>query len=164
MASGNLLAQFFPAQNEYTGSNPATPDVRNGRPCLDFDTTTQEIAVFSAIMPDCYTAAANIVVTIEHAATSAETGTIGWDVTLERNPDGTTLTSDGWATAKVVTAATVPGTAGISDIVTVTLTGGATDTDSVAAGDHFRVRLRRNVSADDAAGDAEFYSMRLNEA
>ena len=74
------------------------------------------------------------------------------------------IDSDGFATAKTITAATVPGTSGIINVSNVTLTAGATDTDSVAAGEAFRIRLRRDVANDTATGDAEFYAMELKEA
>ena len=115
-------------------------------------------------MPRHY-AGGNIVVYVHHAASSATTGTIGWDVTLERISDSQQdIDSDGFATAKTITAATVPGTSGHVAIVNVTLTAGATDTDSVAVGEAFRIRLRRDVSNDTATGDAEFFAMELKEA
>ena len=165
MATGETLITLSPLQASFPSSNPATPDLRNAHPVLDFDTTTQEIVYFdNLIMPRHY-AGGNIVVYVHHAASSATTGTIGWDVTLERISDSQQdIDSDGFATAKTITAATVPGTSGHVAIVNVTLTAGATDTDSVAVGEAFRIRLRRDVSNDTATGDAEFFAMELKEA
>lgn len=164
MASGNTLLIFFPYCNEPPSSNYATLDTRNGHPCLDFDATTQETAIFSAVMPQHY-AGGNIVVYIHYSVTTATTGTCGWDVTIERIGDQQLdIDADGWATAKTVTAVTVPGTTGNVDVVNVTLTAGATDTDSVAAGELFRIRIRRDVANDTTSGDAELHAVELREA
>jgi hypothetical protein len=44
MASGDTLLIFHPMNYEPPSSGYATPDNRNGRPCLDFDGITQECA------------------------------------------------------------------------------------------------------------------------
>lgn len=162
MASGDTLAVFMPYDNEPPSSNYATLDLRNGHPVLDFDTTTQETAIFSGVMPRNY-AGGNIVVYVQ-ATSDATSGTMGWDVTFERMDAATDLDSDSWATAKTITASTVPGTSGDPLILNVTCTAGATDTDSVAAGDAFRIRLRRDVANDSAASDSNFLAMELKEA
>lgn len=164
MASGDTLLIIGPLQASYPSSNPATPDIRNTHPVLDFDTTTQETVYFANLVMPRHYAGGNIVVYVHHAASSATSGTIGWDVTLERVGTAQDIDSDGFATAKTITAATVSGTSGIMIISNVTLTAGATDTDSVAAGEAFRIRLRRDVANDTATGDAEFYAMELKEA
>jgi len=164
LASGNTLATFFPSDNEPPSSNYATLDTRNGHVVLDFDTTTQESAIFTGLMPRHY-AGGNIVVYIHCMLTSSTSGTVGWDVTIERDADaGDDMDSDSWATAKTVTAVTVPGTSGVIKVLSVTLTAGATDTDSVAVGDVFRIRIRRDVSNDTASGDAELLAVELKEA
>lgn len=164
MASGDTLCIVLPADNEPPSTNFATFDLRNGHGCLDFDTTTQETAIFTALMPQHY-AGGNIVVYVHYAMSTATSGTCGWDVTIERIGDQQQdIDSDGWATAKTIAAVTVPGTSGNVDIVNVTLTAGATDTDSVAAGETFRIRLRRDVANDTATGDAEFVALELREA
>ncbi|KKK65637.1 hypothetical protein LCGC14_2972130, partial [marine sediment metagenome] len=57
---------------------------------------------------------------------------------------------------------TVPGTAGLVDIVTVTFTDGA-DMDSVAVGELFRLKVTRDAVSDDAAGDAELVAVEIKE-
>lgn len=164
MASGNSIGRFLPNQNEPPLANPATASLRNLHPILQFDTTTQESAIFTEVMPQHY-AGGNIVVYVTWAAASATTGTIGWDITIERITDGALdIDADSYATAKVITAGTVPATSGITSTTNVTLTAGATDTDSVAAGDTYRLRLRRDVASDTAAGDADWVSIDLKEA
>jgi hypothetical protein len=164
MASGNTIFMWFSQDNEPPTSNGATYDLRNFHPVLDFDTTTQETAVFTGLMPQHY-AGGNIVVYIYYSMSTATSGTVGWDITMERIGDGIQdIDADGWATAKTVTAVTVPGTSGNVDVMTVTLTAGATDTDSVVAGEMFRLRIRRDVANDTATGDAELHCIELREA
>ena len=162
MASGNTLCTFFAASNEPPTSNYATFDTRNGHLVLDFDTTTQEAAIFTGIMPRNY-AGGGVTVYIHAMLSSATTGTLGWDVSFERMSDATTdLDADSFATAQTVTAATVPGTSGIVLVLNVAITDGA-NMGSVAAGESFRLRIRRDVSNDTASGDAELICVEVKE-
>lgn len=162
MASGATLAVLHPYGTEPPASNPAVFDVRNAHPVLSFDTTTQEVAVWTVIMPRNY-AGGGITVYVHWAAASATTGTIGWDVSIERIGDGSRdIDSDGFATAQTITAVTVPGTTGNVDITNVAIANGA-DMDSVAAGEAFRIRIRRDVANDTAAGDAQLVMVEIKE-
>lgn len=162
MASGNTLAVFYPADNEPPTTNYATFDTRNSHPVLDFDDTTAESAVFSAVLPRVY-AGGGITCYVHHSATSATTGTIGWTVEFERIGNGSQdVDADGFASAQTVTAATVPGTSGNVAITNVAVTDGA-NIDSIAVGEKFRVRVKRDVANDTATGDAEFHAMELKE-
>jgi len=164
MASGDTLAIFSPRSNEPPTSNYATLDTRNTQMVLDFDTTTQETAIWSGVMPYNY-AGGNLTVYVHSSMTSATSGTVGWDVTFERIGSGSQDTdSDGFATAQTITAATVPATSGNVFIQSVTATAGSTGTDSIAAGEKFRLRLRRDVANDTAAGDAEVHAVVVREA
>lgn len=163
MASGNTLLVFLPANNEPPSTNYATLDTRNGHPVLNFDTTTQETAIFSGIMPQNYANTTGVTVYLHWLAASATSGTIGWDVTFENDSDGTDLDSDSWATAQTVTAATVPGTSGVETITNVACAKGATAMDTVVAGNAFRLRIRRDVANDTAAGDAQLISVEIRE-
>lgn len=162
MASGNTLCTFFPTDNEPPSSNYATLDTRNGHPVLDFDTTTGEAAIFTGILPRHY-AGGGITVYIHYAMTSATSGTCGWTVEFERIGDGSQdIDSDGFAGAQTVTAVTVPGISGNVDIVNVAVTDGA-NIDSIAVGEAFRIRIKRDVANDTAAGDAELVAVELKE-
>lgn len=162
MGSGQTLCRFGPLDNEPPATNYATLDTRNGHPVLDFDTTTQESAIFTGILPRSY-AGGGITVYVHWAATSATSGTIGWDVAFERIGDSQQdIDSDGFATAQTITATTVPGTSGHVDITNVAVTDGA-NIDSIAAGEVFRLRIRRDVANDSAAGDAELVYVELKE-
>jgi len=164
MASGDTLAIFTPAGYEPPATSYATFNVRNQHPVLDFDTTVQETAIWTGKMPQNY-AGGNIVVHLLWCAATATTGNIGWGVTFEEVLAGTLdIDADSWATEQIVTAATVSGTAGITTSTSVTCTAGAAGTDSVSAGDVFRLRVRRNVATDTAAGDAQLLAVELREA
>lgn len=163
MASGQTLVVFTPLMNEPPASNFATFDTRNAHPVLDFDDTTQEAAQFTAVLPRHYSGG-GITVYAHWAATSATTGTIGWDVAFERIGDGSQdIDSDGYATAQTITAATVPGTSGLVAITNVAVTNGA-NIDSIAVGESFRLRIRRDVANDSATGDAELVAIELKES
>lgn len=161
MASGNTLVTLYPADNEPPPSNYATADTRNGHPCLDFDDTTQEAAIFSFVLPRHY-AGGGITVYAHWAATSATSGTVGWDVAIERVGSSQDIDSDSFATAQTITAATTNATSGIPTITNVAITDGA-NMDSLAVGEVGRIRIRRDVSSDTATGDAELLAVEIKE-
>lgn len=162
MASGDTLLIFRPQDNEPPSSNYATLDTRNQHPVLDFDATTNESAVFSAIMPRHY-AGGGVTVYIHYAMSSAEADTVDWDVCFERIGDQQQdLDADGFAAVQSVDNTTVPGTTGLVDIVSVAFANGA-EMDSVAVGEGFRLKVTRDAASDDAAGDAELRFVELKE-
>lgn len=150
-----------PQHNEPPTSNFATFDTRNSHPVLDFDTTTQEAAIFSSRIPDGVVLTNGIVVLVQWAASTATTGTIGWDVSFERIVDsGLDIDADSWSTAQTITATTVPGTSGITKVTSVTISQ-ANLPSSLAAGDMIRIRIRRDVASDTATGDAELLQVEI---
>lgn len=161
MASGNTLCVFFPADNEPTSTNYATPDLRNFHPVLNFDTTTGETAFFTAILPRHY-AGGGITVYVHWAAATATSGTIGWLVAFERIGTAQDLDADSFAGDQTITAVTVSGTSGIVVITNVAVTDGA-NIDSIAVGEAFRIRITRDVANDTAAGDAQLVAVELKE-
>jgi hypothetical protein len=164
MASGNTLAVVSPVAYEPPASAFATFNVRNLHPVLEFDTTTQWTAIWTFQMPQHY-AGGNLKVLVRWAAASATTGTIGWDVTFERIDAGTLDTdADSFATAQTVTAATVNAASGVTSVTEVTCTAGSTGTDSIAAGDLCRIRVRRDVANDTATGNAQLFAVEIREA
>ncbi len=162
MATGNFLAVFNAHEGLSPSTNGATADVRNNHRVMDFDTTTQEILYFEGRLPDNY-AGGGVTVELEWAASSATSGTIGWDVAFEKVEDGTQdMDSDGFASAATITAVTVPGTSGATEKSSVNISDGA-NMDSVGAGQSFRLRVRRDVANDTAAGDAELLNVSIKE-
>ena len=156
------MAVFTPQSNEPPATNYATLNTRNGHLVLQFDTTTQEAAYWKAVLPRDY-GGNGITVYVHAAMASATSGTLGWDVAFERIGSASQdIDSDGFATAQTITAATVPGTSGHVMILNVAVTDGA-NIDSIAVGETFRVRLRRDVANDTATGDADFVALELKE-
>ena len=162
MASGDTLLVFTPQCNEPPAADFATLDLRNGHPVLDFDDTTNESALFRGIMPRHYSGE-GITVYLHFAMTSGEADTIDWDVAFERIGDQQLdIDSDSFAAVNSVDNTTVPGTAGLVDIVSVAFTDGA-DMDSVAVGEAFRLKITRDAASDDATGDAELLMVEIKE-
>jgi len=162
-ASGDTLALFGPAANNPPSTNPAGITFRNGHMLLTFNDTTQEIAIFEGVMPRNY-GGGGITVTNGWMAASAVTGTGGWDATFERDANaGDDMDTDSFATAQTITAATVPGTSGVLKTTSVAITAGAAGTDSIAAGDGFRLRIRRDVANDTAIGDLQLMWVEVKE-
>lgn len=163
MASGDTLIQFSPLHNEPPSSNNATFDTRNLHPVLDFDASTNESAVFSAVMPQHYAGTTGVTVYIHYAMSSAEANTIDWDVAFERIGDQQLdIDGDSFAAVNSVDNTTVPGTTGLVDIVSIAFTDGA-DMDSVAKGEGFRLKVTRDAASDDAVGDAELLFVEIRE-
>ena len=162
MASSDSLVVFAPAGNEPPTTNYATLDIRNNHLVLDFDATTAEGAVFTGVLPRHY-AGGGITFYLHYSMTSATSGTCGWTVEVERVGDGSQdVDADGFASAQTITAVTVPGTSGHVDIVNVAVSDGA-NIDSIAVGEKFRVRVKRDVANDTGAGDAEFHALEMKE-
>jgi hypothetical protein len=162
MATGQTLITFYPQNAEPPSTNYATFALRNQHLVAQFDASTQEGLNFRAILPRNY-GGGGITVYVHYAATSATTGTGGWDVSFERIGDGQQdIDSDGFATAQTITAATVPGTSGQIDILNVAVSNGA-NMDSIAVGEAFRLRVRRDVANDTASGDLELFAVELKE-
>src|SRR3990172_8788171 len=134
MASGDTLGIFTAMSGVPPASNYATFDTRNSVPVLDYDDTTQETIFFIGVLPRNYSGG-GITVYITWAATTATTGTVGWDVSFEAI--GTDLDADSFATAQTVVAATTSGTAGIETTTNVAITDGA-NIDSLAVGNRYR--------------------------
>lgn len=161
MASGDSLVTLHPYGNEPPSSNYATLDFRNGHPCLDFDDTTGEAAIWSFVLPRNY-AGGGITVYVHWAATSATSGTIGWLVAFERVGTAQDMDSDSFASDQTITAATTSGTSGIVIITNVAVSNGA-NMDSIAVGELVRIRITRDVSNDTVTGDAEIVGVELKE-
>jgi hypothetical protein len=157
---GDTLLVFFPRVTELPNANPAAIEFRNGHPVLAFDATTQETVIFSGIMPRHY--GGNQITVYLHwiAAVGVVAGTVGWDIAFERVGSGQQdLDADGFAAAQTVAAVTVDATSG--NVVVSSLEISVLD--SIAASEAFRLRIRRDVANDDAAGDAQLLAVELVE-
>lgn len=160
--SGDTLATFKPQQTEPPATNYAALFWRNAHWVLAFNDTTQQACMFADVMPKNY-AGGNLVVSARWMA-AATSGTVGWDVAFERmNAANHDLDTDAFATAQTITATTTDTTSGKVTKTSVTVTAGA-NTDSIALGEDFRIRVRRDVANDNAVGDAHLLSVVIEEA
>lgn len=161
MAMGPII--LLPGANDYPSSNPATPDVVNGRTVLDFDATTDESVDWTFIMPQQY-ASGTLTAHVHYAMSSATSGNVVLQASVEAVADGESVSTDSFDSANGSGQVAVPGTAGLKDIASITLT----NKDSVAAGELVRLRLRRDADStsatDDAAGDMELLAVEIREA
>lgn len=159
MASGETLLEFLPYNNEPPAANYATLDNRNGQPCLDFDGAANEEAIFSGVVPSHY-AGGGFTVVLHVGFTSATSGTANIECSVERG----TTDKDADSFATMTDASAVPnGTSGIETQVSIALA----NMDSIVAGDHFRLKVRRDANGtngtDDIASDMELYSIEIRE-
>jgi hypothetical protein len=163
-ASGDTLLVFEPAASSPAASNFGTFDTRNNHIVLDFDATTDETVYFAAVLPRNY-GSSGTTVTIVWMASTATTGTTRWEVAWERHDTATDLDSDSFASTQSA-GGSAPGTLGYPAYTAVTFTDGA-QMDSTAAGEHFRLLVRRDADGttgtDDMAGDAELLGIEIKE-
>lgn len=161
-AAGDIRQIFYPQDNEPPTANYATLDTRNNHPVLDFDDTTGEAAVFTGVLSSFY-GGAGLTVSVAYSATTATSGTIGFTVEIERVGDSQQdVDADGFAAVQTITAVTVPSTSGHVDVVSVNISNGA-NMDSLAAGEQYRIRIKRDVANDTATGDAEVHWISVRE-
>lgn len=165
MAAGDTLILFTPESHVPPAAGTLmTFGVRNGHLVLEASAAAADCAVFAGIIPHNYIGTTGITALLTWAAKTAAVGTIGWDVTFERNSgaSGDDITADHWQTAQPIPAVTVPAASGLLAQGSVACAAGAAGTASVAAGDAFRVRIRR-LNTDTAAGFAQLLAVELRE-
>jgi hypothetical protein len=152
-------AVFTAKHNQPTATAFATLDTRNSIAVLDFDDATDESAVFVSIIPEAASLGSGLKIRLHWMATTATSGNVVWDVSLERMT--TDLDSDSFDTIASGTAA-ASGTSGILTVTEITLT----TIDSVTAGDGFRLKVTRdaNNASDTMTGDAELVVCEIRSA
>jgi len=127
-----------------------------------FDASTDEHIMVQFVMPGNYGSAP--VLKVYYKMASATSGKVAWGAKLMALTDGDSQDADSDEFAAANTAnATVPGTAGYLDVISITLT----NADSLAAGDHVVLVLYRDAddgTNDTATGDAEFLGADLQFA
>lgn len=167
MASGDLLVVLRPGDIDPAGTT-ATLDFRNGHPVLGFDDTTDEEAVWSAVMPAHY-AGGGVTATLMWAAadTTVTPHNAVFQGAFERvADDAQDMDSDSFASFQssgAVAEASASGELSYDDIGF-----SAAEADGVAAGELFRFKLRRDADdtsgTDSLTGDAEVAAVALYEA
>ena len=156
---------FLPQSNEPPSTLFATPDTRNGHPVLDFDGNADEEAVFSGWLSSNY-GGNGLTCDIINAFSTATTGSIYWLAAIERiNTSGLDIDADSFAGFQG-SSNTAPGTCGQVIKTSIVFTDGA-QMDSLAAGEAFRLKIRRDadgsVGVDDITSDAEVRMVILRE-
>jgi hypothetical protein len=172
MASGDSLLTWNALHTEFMEADFATLDnilttsadePDDVIPVLDFDSATNEFAVFANIMPAHYAGTTGVTVTIIWTA-EATTGNVKWDVAFKRMADATSILSATYAAIQSTTTGT-DGTARAINTTVITFTDGA-EIDSVATGEYFRMAVERDA-ADGGdtmnSDDAELISVHLTE-
>lgn len=165
MASGDTLHVFIPLGNEPPAAAYATLDTRNAHPVLNFDGATDEEAVWTSILDRKY-AGGGLTVNLWVGAASATAGSMRWQAAIERI-DASSLDIDADSfTAFQSSGASAPGTTGQFLVCAVTFTDGA-QMDSLAVGEPFRLKIRRDADGtsgtDDIATDCQILAIEIKE-
>jgi hypothetical protein len=160
-AGGTKTYAVFRAYNDSMppSTNFATLDTRNNIGVADYDDATDESLFFMGIIPEAASLGSGLKIRLHWMATTATSGNVVWDVSLERMT--TDLDSDSFDTIASGTAA-ANGTSGILTVTEITLT----TIDSVTAGDGFRLKVTRdaNNASDTMTGDAELVAVEVRSA
>lgn len=157
-------ALFTPDAWVPPSSSHADRGVVQGRLYLAFDDTAVEtMRSREIIVPAAYNGG-TVKADVYYMMASATSGKVDFEVSIEAVSDGDALDLDAAESFDSVNAgnATVPGTAGHPDVITITLT----NKDSMAAGDLLRLKLERDsddATDDTATGDARVLAVRLYE-
>jgi hypothetical protein len=164
MASGDTLVVFTPLANEPPATAYATLDLRNNHPVLDFDAATNEVAMFTGIMPRSYSNATGITVYL-HWAASTDTNPAHechWWLALERlSENGTHLDADSFGSDEEL-AGNPNANSGKTTTTNVGILKGA-PMSNIVGGDPFRLRITRAGTVDDMTGDAELLGVEIKE-
>ena len=170
MASGDIVAIIHEVM--FPGANPATPDVRVGGSTpaesfsvYDFDATTDEMLDFKCTL--WFYDSGGLTVPVAWAASSATSGNTVWQAAIRRiQDDAEDMDSSHTYDYNSSGQCTAPSASGELSYDNITFTDGA-DMDSVADGEAFILRLRRDADStsatDDMTGDAEFFSLVITE-
>lgn len=151
---------FTPFSAEFPATDFPQLQLVNRRPVLSFDASVQETCQWTGIAPQGFTGTKTAMITYMMA--SATTNLVDFEVSLEAVTDGDNTDLDAGDSFDTVNSAsaTVPGTAGYIDQLSVTLT----NADSIAEGDYFRIKLSRDAddgTNDTASGDCHVLAVEM---
>lgn len=170
MATGDTLLTFTPLAAEMPASGRASFDTRNQHPVIDFDSSIEESAIFSGVLPLGYDGG-GLTVTLVWAASTASPGgdaaahCVRWAIAVERLDSGSTnLDQNSFAGLQSVLAAPAA-TSGQLQHTHIALAEGAS-IDHLAAGEPFRLMIIRQAARPDDAmsGDAELRFVIVRES
>jgi len=157
MATGTIPLPVESAVPDAT--NPPGKSYFNSKPQWLFDDTTDEILHWTFRMPENYASGLTLKCQYKMASATTNEVIVACEVMAVSDGDAQDVDADSYDTANTSSAATVPGTAGYLDEVSLTLT----NADSVAAGDFTAIKFRRDADnvGDDATGDMELIALSL---
>ena len=154
MATGTIILPVIAAIGSPTVP-PALAFTAGNRPYLLFDGTTDELVLWAFELPGDY--ASGLTARVHYSMASATTGNIAIRTEVMAIADGETIDADSFSAVEASADKAVPGTAGLSDIVTDAL-----GTPTLAANDYIALRLgRENAAGTNAAGDMEVWAVSL---
>lgn len=152
------LAVFKPLMVESLSSGTmANSSTINGRPILNFSGNAPSFAAWSDILPEGSYLSGGVNFNVWWSA-DVTIGTVAWEIALERLNEGANISSGLFYTTSTISAATVPASGEIKK-GNVTFTTGQLG--SLAAGEMFRVRLKRDTDNDTANGIAQFHQLEM---
>lgn len=163
MASGNTLVVFDMGASRPPASSFATLDTVNSHLVADYVNGSNVYMTFECVLPRNY-AGGGITATLTWTTNTGTTGNVVWFMAFERHQATTTdLTTDHFASDQSTTTA-VPGTAGEPQYTAIAFTDGA-QINSIAAGESFRIKVRRNGgnASDTFANTAQLMKVELRE-
>ena len=156
MATSYIL---LPIPGEFDDTAPPGIAYTVNLPRVLFDDTTPEIMYWQFRLPGNY--ASGPVLKCQYTMSSATSGTVEFEASIWAISDGDSADVDTESYDTVNTgSATVPGTAGYLDEISITMT----NADSMAAGDLVRLQLARDAddgTNDTATGDLELRVLSL---
>lgn len=166
MAAGDTLLVLDASNFDPAVSSPASQDARNGILVWDFDASTDEEIVSKVLtLPRRY-GGGGLDCNFTGMMSSATSGNVVVQAGIERWNAADDHDSDAFAALQSSGQVAVAGTAGIDFSGTVSFTDGA-QMDSLAAGEKFRIKFRRDAddtsATDDATGDFEFSGVEIRE-
>jgi len=161
MASGDSLLVFDPLSNRPPAVGYASVDLRNGFVVLDFDDTTDEKALFHAVIPSHYSGG-QLLAVVTWTSSTATTGDAQFRVEITRLSSGANLDTLPAVDGSGDVTSTAPATSGqlvVSETPLISV-GGA------VAGDLLLIGMTRlaSIGTDTLVGDAEIVSLEIREA
>ena len=130
---------------------------RNGRPILNFSHNVEQSALWSSLIPyDAYLQSG--LAFNAWWSSQVTVGTVGWRIYVEKVNDGASISTDNFFGPYDIGTSSVPASGLIRKTAT-TLTSG--NLNGILPGDILRVKISRNIAADDAAGTAELHKVEI---
>jgi hypothetical protein len=155
MATSQIILPILAGLRDAT--NPPGISYINARPYLLFDGTTDELLTWSFRMPDDY--ASGLTVKWQYSMVSATTNKVAIRAQVMAASIADNIDTDSYDTLQASSDATVPGTAGLMDEISLPLA----NVDSLDAGDYISIQLGREngTTGANASGDMEVWAIAL---